>query len=121
MENTGLQRFSDRAEKERSQYNEGLQREGYDRFFSHCKHFYIQRRTKLVKDKVQFAHGKKVLEIGSTTWQQWLEGNSIFPASLTCINISELELQRGKDSAVNSNANPQFVLMDANTQQNWIR
>ena len=58
-----LLRFSALAEKERSQYNEGLQREGYDLFFSHCRHFYIQRRNKLVKEKVQFAHDKNVLEI----------------------------------------------------------
>jgi len=108
-----LQRFSALAEKERSQYNEGLQREGYDLFFSHCRHFYIQRRNELVKEKVQFAHGKNILEIGSTTWKGWLETNSIVPDSLTCINISEVELQQGIDSAVNSKAKPQFTLMDA--------
>ena len=62
MEINELQRFSSLAEKERSQYNEGLQREGYDRFFSHCPYFYIQKRTELIKEKTQFAHNKKVLE-----------------------------------------------------------
>ena len=112
-----LQRFSALAEKERSQYNEGLQREGYDRFFSHCRHFYIQRRNKLVKEKVQFAHDKNVLEIGSTTWKRWLEPNSIIPASLTCINISEVELELGEESAANSRANPKFILMEAHNLQ----
>jgi len=112
-----LQKFTNRAEKERLQYNEGLQRDGYNRFFSHCPYFYIQKRTELIKEKTQFAHNKKVLEIGSVTWRGWLEKNSIFPASLTCINISETELQRGIDSAVNSRSNPQFVLMDAHNLQ----
>ena len=108
-----MQGFSNRAEKERSQYNEGLQREGYDRFFNHCRYFYIRKRTQLIKEKIKFAHNKKVLEIGSVTWKGWLESNSILPASLTCINISEVELQQGIDSAVNSKAKPQFTLMDA--------
>ena len=112
-----LQRFSDLAEKERSQYNEGLQREGYDLFFNNCRYFYIRKRNQLIKDKIKFAHNKKVLEIGSGTWKGWLEDNSIVPASLTCINISEEELKLGIESALNSRAKPKFVLMDAHNLQ----
>ena len=112
-----MQGFSDRAEKERSQYNEGLQRKGYDRFFNHCRYFYIRKRTQLIKEKIKFAHNKKVLEIGSVTWEGWLESNSILPASLNCINISEVELQKGIDSAFKSRVNPQFLLMDAHKLQ----
>lgn len=106
-------KFSELGEKERERYNEGLEREGYDSFFSHCKVFYSQRRTGLVREYMQFAKDKKVLEIGSVTWRGWLENNSIIPASLTCINISEVELQNGIDSAVDTKTNPQFLLMDA--------
>ena len=112
-----MQDFADRAEKERSQYNEGLQRKGYERFFNHCRYFYIQKRTQLIKEKIKFAHNKKVLEIGSVTWEGWLESNSILPASLNCINISEVELQKGIDSAFKSRVNPQFLLMDAHKLQ----
>ena len=112
-----MQDFSDRAEKERSQYNEGLQRKGYERFFNHCRYFYIRKRTQLIKEKIKFAHNKKVLEIGSVTWEGWLESNSILPASLNCINISEVELQKGIDSAFKSRVNPQFLLMDAHKLQ----
>ena len=112
-----MQDFADRAEKERSQYNEGLQRKGYERFFNHCRYFYTQKRTQLIKEKIKFAHNKKVLEIGSVTWEGWLESNSILPASLNCINISEIELQKGIDSAFKSRVNPQFLLMDAHKLQ----
>ena len=113
----GQQNFSERAEKERERYNEGLERDGYNSLFGHCRHFYIRRRAQLSKEKMQFAEGKKVLEIGSTTWNPWLEKNAIIPSSLTCINISEVELQQGIDSATNSKTNPQFLLMDAHDLQ----
>jgi ubiquinone/menaquinone biosynthesis C-methylase UbiE len=66
---------------------------------------------------MQCAQGKKVLEIGSKGWRGWLENNSIFPFSLTCINISEVELQAGIDFAVSSNLSPDFILMDAHDLQ----
>ena len=110
-------KFSELGERERERYNEGLEREGYNNFFSHCRYFYIRRRFSLIKEMMQCAQGKKVLEIGSTGWSGWLENNSIFPSSLTCINISEVELQAGIDSAVNSNSSPDFILMDAHDLQ----
>ena len=107
------QKFSKLGEKEREQYNKGLKRDGYERFFGHCKYYYTQKRNKIIKEKMQFAHGKKVLEIGSTTWEGWLEENCIIPSSLICINISEIELQHGIDSAIDSKTCPQFFQMDA--------
>ena len=74
------QSFSELGGKERESYNKGLERKGYDGFFSHCKVFYAQRRARLVKEHMQFAEDKKVLEIGSSTWRGWLENNSIRPS-----------------------------------------
>jgi ubiquinone/menaquinone biosynthesis C-methylase UbiE len=111
------QKFSELGERERERYNEGLEREGYGNFFNHCRYFYIRKRYSLIKEMMQGAQGKKVLEIGSTAWRGWLEKNSILPSSLTCINISEAELQAGIDSAVDSNNSPDFILMDAHNLQ----
>ena len=111
------QNFSELGEREREQYNEGLERGGYEKFFGHCRYFYIRRRYSLIKEMMQCVQGKKVLEIGSTAWKGWLENNSIFPSSLTCINISEVELQAGIDSAASSNSSPDFILMDAHDLQ----
>ena len=111
------QKFSELGERERERYNEGLQRDGYSKFFNHCRYFYIRRRYQLIKEMMQYVEGKKVLEIGSTAWRGWLENNSILPSSLTCINISEVELQVGIDSAVSSKNSPDFILMDAHDLQ----
>ena len=117
METMGAQKFSELGEKERKQYNEGLKRDRYDRFFSHCRYYFIRRRAELIKEKMKFAEGKKILEIGSSSWIGWLEGNCIIPSSLTCINISEVELQRGIGSAIDSKTRPQFLQMDAHDLQ----
>ena len=111
------QKFSELAERERERYNEGLERKGYEKFFNHCRYFYIRRRYRLIKEMIQCFQDKKVLEIGSTAWRGWLENNSILPSSLTCINISEAELQVGIDSAVSSKNSPDFILMDAHDLQ----
>ena len=111
------QKFSDLAKRERQRYNEGLERKGYEKFFYHCRYFYIRRRYSLIKEMMQCFKDKKVLEIGSTAWRGWLENNSILPSSLTCINISEVELQVGIDSAVSSKNSPDFILMDAHDLQ----
>jgi ubiquinone/menaquinone biosynthesis C-methylase UbiE len=111
------QKFSELGERERKRYNEGLQRDGYGKFFNHCRYFYIRRRYQLIKQIMQYAQDKKVLEIGSTGWTGWLEKNSILPSSLTCINISDVELQTGIDSAVNTTNCPDFILMDAHDLQ----
>jgi ubiquinone/menaquinone biosynthesis C-methylase UbiE len=109
--------FSELGERERKRYNEGLQRDGYAKFFNHCRYFYIRRRYQLIKEMTQSFQSKKVLEIGSTAWTGWLESNSILPSSLTCINISQVELQAGIDFAVSSNNSPDFILMDAHNLQ----
>jgi ubiquinone/menaquinone biosynthesis C-methylase UbiE len=111
------QNFSELAEREREQYNQGLERRGYEKLFNHCRYFYIRRRYSLIEEMMQCVQGKKVLEIGSTAWRGWLENNSILPSSLTCINISETELQAGIDSAVSANNSPDFILMDAHDLQ----
>ena len=111
------QKFSELGEREREQYNKGLERGGYEKIFNHCRYFYIRRRYSLIKEMMQCAQGKKVLEIGSTAWRGWLDNNSILPSSLTCINISEAELQAGVDSAASSDNSPDFILMDAHDLQ----
>ncbi|PIQ98851.1 MAG: hypothetical protein COV66_13180 [Nitrospinae bacterium CG11_big_fil_rev_8_21_14_0_20_45_15] len=111
------QQITERGKKEREQYNQGLKRTGYENFLDHCRYFYIQRRMEKINEAMKFAQGKNVLEIGSSAWMGWLERYSIYPASLTCINISEAELQLGKDSAVESKIVPRFVLMDAHHLQ----
>ena len=56
---------------------------------------------------------RQVLELGSTAWTLFLEGNGIAPDELTCINISERELAQGMAAAAPLRLQPRFEIMDA--------
>ena len=109
-----MENFSERALREREQYNQGLKRRSYNAVFNHTNHFYRLRREEILHDQLQYANGRRVLEIGSHCWIKWIEGPGIRPAVLECINISEKELQKGRDAATTSRVKPKFSLMDAN-------
>jgi len=109
-----MENFSERALREREQYNNGLKRNSYNAVFSHTSSFYRRRRDEILHEQLQFANGRRVLEIGSHCWIRWIEGSHLQPDVLECINISEKELQKGRDAANTSRVKPRFSLMDAN-------
>lgn len=109
-----MESFSERALREREQYNQGLKRDTYNAVLNHTGHFYDRRRDSILREQLQYANGRQLLELGSYCWIKWIEGMGIRPKTLDCINISENELQKGSDAAVGSRVKPNFSLMDAN-------
>jgi ubiquinone/menaquinone biosynthesis C-methylase UbiE len=109
-----MESFSERALREREQWNNGLKRGSYNAVFSHTSHFYRLRREEILHKEIQYANGRRVLEIGSHCWVRWIENSHVQPDVLDCINISEKELQKGRDAAQTSRVKPRFSLMDAN-------
>jgi ubiquinone/menaquinone biosynthesis C-methylase UbiE len=109
-----MESFSERALREREQYNNGLKRRSYNAVFSHTKHFYRLRREEILREQLQYANGRTALELGSHCWIPWIETSDIQPAVLECINISEKELEKGSNAARSSRVKPRFSLMDAN-------
>ncbi len=83
------------------------------RMFSHTCHLFLQRRGQIIRQELQYAEGKKVLELGSISWGSWIEENYIRPGELHCINISQEELNQGIEGARDSSVKPHFQLMDA--------
>lgn len=104
---------SRRSEREKQQYEQGLQRDRYNRILSHTEYYYRNKQRVILRQALQRAHGKAVLEIGSTTWLGWLEQQQIYPASLHCINLSQKELDKGLLLASGTVIRPRFLLMDA--------
>lgn len=102
----------DRAAREREAYNEGLERRGYNDLFSHANHYSSLRMRQRARGALAIKAGGKFLELGSTTWAGWVDPESP-PSELHCVNVSERELDQGRERAVKSPLRPNFHLMDA--------
>ena len=110
--------LSARAQREQDAFDDGLQRDGYMRLFEHTSHLFLQRRARIIQSELEHAQGKNVLELGSTSWKSWIEDNDIKPRNLYCINISQEEINRGKESEHLSKVKPYFSSCDTRLNDN---
>jgi hypothetical protein len=98
-----------RVKREREAHNAGISRTRYERAFGHSEHFHLRKHRDIISATFKEHEAGHFLEIGSISWQWWIEPFGIEPRSLTCINISEAELQKGIDIAARSKTNPAFA------------
>ena len=83
-------------ETEKEYWNEGkLERSKIKKLRRHAFYYSYKREKKILDKLLKDFNNKKVLEIGSYSWAAWFNENTS-PKSLTCINISEKELEKGK-------------------------
>lgn len=76
--------------------------------------YYSYKREATIFDKIiPSFKDQNVLEIGSHSWITWIKGR-VVPKKLTCINISQIELNKGIDNAKDLGFETEFLLMDAN-------
>lgn len=111
--NAKRQAAQERAERERHRHNAGLERETYTRVLSHADYHYSRLRRKRINQIMQAADGRRVLELGSRSWEGFIYEFGIKPAAITCINISEKDLEEGRDCARAAGQPIDFRLMDA--------
>ena len=99
---------------EKEYWNEGkLERSKIKKLRRHA-FYYSYKREKIILDQLlKDFNGQKVLEIGSYSWAAWFNEDTK-PKSLTCINISEKELEKGKQLGVEKDFHINHLLMDAN-------
>lgn len=101
-----------RTEKE--YWNEGkLERDKIKRLRRHSFYYSYKREKRILNKLVKCFQDKNVLEIGSYTWKEWFNEDTC-PKKLTCINISEVELESGKKLAKGKPFEIDHILMDAN-------
>ena len=99
---------------EREYWNENkLDRKKIKPLRRHAFFYSYQREAKILNEVIKKVEGKKVLELGSYVWSSWIKGKAT-PLKLTCINISESELNKGIDHAKDVAFDTAFILMDAN-------
>jgi SAM-dependent methyltransferase len=102
----------ERAAREREAYNEGLKRRGYNDLFSHSHHYADLRMRERAQAALAAKAGGKVLELGSKSWALWIDPKAA-PGELHCVNVSERELDEGRELVAGSSLRPIFHLMDA--------
>lgn len=80
--------------------------------------FYSYKRQDKILDKIikENFKDKTVLELGSHEWVSWIKDKTK-PKKVTCINISQAELDKGINAAKNLSFEIDFHLMDANSLQ----
>jgi SAM-dependent methyltransferase len=71
------------------------------------------RRNEAIRAAMREASGLRVLEIGSQSWEWCLARYGYRPAQLTCINISQTELEIGRAQAAKLGVSCDFRKMDA--------
>src|SRR5260370_7798621 len=90
------------------------QRDGFETGLSYLTNgIGWQRRNEVIRTAMRDATGARVLEIGSQSWEQCLFRYGYRPERLTCINISEAELEIGRKRAENQGMSCDFPKMDA--------
>lgn len=102
----------ERAAREREAYNEGLDRRGYNDLFSHSHHYADLRMRLRAQKALGTKAGGKFLELGSKSWALWIDSDAP-PGELHCVNVSERELDQGRELVAGSRLSPIFHLMDA--------
>lgn len=99
---------------EKEYWNGGkLDRTRIKKLRRHAFYYSYKREKRILDILLTEFNNKNVLEIGSYAWTAWFNKN-ITPKKLTCINISEIELERGKIEANKQSFPIDHFLMDAN-------
>lgn len=102
------------AKTEAEYWDEGkLDRTKIKKLRRHAFFYSYKREAKVIQSIVATFEGKEVLEIGSHSWLQWIKGKAS-PKKLTCINISQGQLNEGSKNASKVAFETDFHLMDAN-------
>lgn len=104
----------ERAQREKIAHDEGLQRKNYIKVLRNAGGFYGEKRKAIIQNEMRSRNGGDFLELGSSSWSQWIDDGDVEPGTLTCINISQRELDKGIKAAETSRLAPRFILMDAN-------
>jgi len=107
--------INERIEREAEYFDhKQFQREGYEPALAYLNNgIGRQRRNDVVRAAMREATGKRVLEIGSQSWEWCLFRYGYRPTQLTCINISQAELDSGRSHAAKLGYACDFFKMDA--------
>ena len=102
-----------RVQREADAYDEGLDREAYDRTLSHCNAVWWPRVIALFRQHLTDSACSDVLEMGSHGWAMVFQAADEVPSNFNAINISQAEIDHGRSKGESLGFAPTFHLMDA--------
>jgi SAM-dependent methyltransferase len=112
-----MSEYSIRVQREQDSFNDGSVRAGQRKLGAVLSHVDYgpsrRRRDCALSDAVRTGLSGAMLEIGSHAWANVFWREQVQPANLTCINISQRELDAGCQEARDHGFKAQFKLMDA--------
>lgn len=102
-----------RVERERDAHETGLSRQHYEAVLSHTEWHYRAKRIRLAQDILRAERPRRVLELGSKSWLDFVGLAGVEPEEMVCINIAERELAVGRSKPNPTRVRPCFRIMDA--------
>jgi SAM-dependent methyltransferase len=107
--------IKERVKRETDYFDQSqFQRAGFESALSYLNNgIGRRRRNEVIREAMQEAAGRRVLEIGSQSWEWCLFRYGYRPAHLTCINISQAELETGRAQSAKLQFPCDFFEMDA--------
>src|SRR5712692_2263222 len=105
----------DRVNREAELYDhQQLRRDGFETVLAYLNDgIGRRRRNEAIRAAMRDATGMRVLEIGSQSWEWCLAQYGYRPEQLTCVNISQTELEIGRAQAAKVRFPGDFRKMDA--------
>jgi SAM-dependent methyltransferase len=119
MSRPDLHEIAQRASREKAYYDDERHQEqmsyehSYRSAFAHADQFNLEYPPPKIRKILEEARSARVLELGSSSWVDYLYRHGIHPRELICINVSEQELLKGKHHAQDLGVAATFLLMDA--------
>jgi SAM-dependent methyltransferase len=110
-----MDHYHDRSAREAEIWDkQELQRDRYEVMLAHANNGPArQHRDRFIGEAVADLNDKTVLEIGSQAWPAILRKYGVQPRALTCINISQTELDKGRNEAKTLDFRADFQIMNA--------
>lgn len=106
-----MNEIGSRTKREQDIYDIGLDRRLWKKFFNNQGYYENQRRLQLFR-KFLNKKPRKILELGGSMSKQYVYDNSAVEHSVTCVNISQKEIDESKLEYRNTRM-PIFIQMDA--------
>lgn len=111
MENIRID--EDRVAREKAAWNAGVDRRRLEQILARSAEIWSGDVDEIIRNAfAPYANGS-FLEIGSSSWASWVHRLKTPVGSVDSINISEAELENGRDMAKGTEVKPAFHIMDA--------